>query len=45
MDLATFFSFELADDVSPVVRKAELADIGAPGVKYLLVAAQIVDFR
>lgn len=40
MDLATFFSFELPEDGSPVVRRNELVDIGAPGVRYLLVAAQ-----
>lgn len=40
MDLATFFSFELTADATPVVRRSELVDIGAPGVKYLLVAAQ-----
>lgn len=39
MDLATFFSFELAAVDSPVFRRSELVDIGAPGVKYLLVAA------
>ena len=39
MDLATFFSFELPEAVSPVVRKAEMVDIGAPGVAYLLLAA------
>lgn len=40
MDLATFFSFELADEGSSVFRKNEHVDIGAPGVQYLLVAAQ-----
>lgn len=40
MDLATFFSFELATEQSPVFRRDEHVDIGAPGVKYLLVAAQ-----
>ncbi|MCH8476177.1 MAG: cupin domain-containing protein [Opitutales bacterium] len=39
MDLATFFTFELSTVETPVVRKGELIDIGAPGLKYLLVAA------
>ena len=39
MDLATFFSFEMEAAKSPVFRKAEHVDIGAPGVKYLLLAA------
>ncbi|EAR50331.1 putative aldehyde dehydrogenase protein [Oceanicola granulosus HTCC2516] len=40
MDLATFFSFELALGDAPVFRKEEHVDIGAPGVAYRLVAAQ-----
>ena len=40
MDLATFFSFDLPEGRSPVQRRSELVDIGAPGVKYMLVAAQ-----
>ncbi len=40
MDLAAFFSFELPLARVPVVRRAQMVDIGAPGVKYLLVAAQ-----
>lgn len=40
MDLATFFSFELSTDTARVFRRGEHVDIGAPGVKYLLVAAQ-----
>ncbi len=39
MDLATFFSFELASVDTPVIRSGDLVDIGAPGLKYLLVAA------
>lgn len=39
MDLATFFSFELSAADSPIIRKKDLVDIGAPGLKYLLVAA------
>lgn len=40
MDLATFFGFELPDDRSPVFRRDDLLDIGAPGVAYRLVAAR-----
>lgn len=40
MDLATFFSFELAEDETRVFRKCDHVNIGAPGIKYLLVAAQ-----
>jgi transcriptional regulator with XRE-family HTH domain len=40
MDLATFFSFELSAVDTPVFRKGDHVDIGAPGLKYLLVAAQ-----
>lgn len=40
MDLAAFFSFELPQARAPVVRRAQMVDIGAPGVTYLLVAAQ-----
>ncbi|WP_417208567.1 cupin domain-containing protein [Antarctobacter sp.] len=39
MDLATFFSFEMMAAESPVFRKEEHVDIGAPGLKYLLLAA------
>ncbi|MCR8548389.1 cupin domain-containing protein [Salipiger sp. P9] len=40
MDLATFFSFELSGQDASVYRRGEHVDIGAPGVKYLLVAPQ-----
>lgn len=40
MDLATFFSFELAEEDTIVFRKSEHIDIGATGVQYLLVGAQ-----
>lgn len=40
MDLATFFSFELAAETAAVFRKGEHVDIGAPGVRYLLIAAR-----
>lgn len=40
MDLATFFSFELSQDQARVFRRGEHVDIGAPGIKYLLLGAQ-----
>lgn len=40
MDLATFFSFDMADDTETVFRRVQHIDIGAPGLKYLLVAAR-----
>ncbi|MCZ0963157.1 cupin domain-containing protein [Paracoccus benzoatiresistens] len=40
MDLATFFSFELSLDQDRVFRRNEHVNIGAPGIKYLLLAAQ-----
>jgi len=40
MDLATFFSFELTFEDTPVFRKSELVNIGTPDVRLLLVAAQ-----
>jgi transcriptional regulator with XRE-family HTH domain len=40
MDLATFFSFELSMDQNRVFRRNEHVNIGAPGIKYLLLAAQ-----
>lgn len=40
MDLATFFSFELPAEVTKVFRRTEHVNIGAPGIKYLLIAAQ-----
>ncbi|GMG82440.1 cupin domain-containing protein [Paralimibaculum aggregatum] len=39
MDLATFFSFEMAEETAVVYRRGEHVDIGAAGVRYLLVAA------
>lgn len=40
MDLASFFSFEMPQETARVFRRAEHVNIGAPGIKYLLVAAQ-----
>lgn len=40
MDLATFFSFELSADQTRVFRRGDHVNIGASGVKYLLIAAQ-----
>lgn len=40
MDLATFFSFELSRDTTRVFRRGEHVNIGAAGIKYLLIAAQ-----
>lgn len=40
MDLATFFSFELSTDQARVFRRADHVNIGAPGIRYLLLAAQ-----
>jgi transcriptional regulator with XRE-family HTH domain len=41
MDLATFFSFELETAQSPIFRREDHIDIGAPGVRYLLIGAQV----
>lgn len=43
MDLGRFFSFELAQEQARVFRRADHLNIGAPGVRYLLVAAQRSD--
>lgn len=40
MDLASFFSFELTTEKARIFRHNDHVDIGMPGVKYLLVAAQ-----
>ncbi|MDB6454073.1 cupin domain-containing protein [Falsirhodobacter sp. 20TX0035] len=40
MDLASFFSFELAPESARVFRRGDHVNIGAPGIKYLLIAAQ-----
>lgn len=40
MDLATFFSFELAAEQDRVFRRTEHVNIGAGGIRYLLLAAQ-----
>jgi len=40
MDLATFFSFELEESKARHFPKNSHVDIGAPGLKYLLVAAK-----
>ena len=40
MDLATFFSFELSANQTHVFRREEHVNIGAPGIRYLLIAAQ-----
>lgn len=40
MDLATFFSFDLSADQAQVFRRADHVNIGAPGIRYLLLAAQ-----
>lgn len=40
MNLATFFSFELLDDQTNIFRRADQINIGAPGIKYLLIGAQ-----
>ncbi|MDH2327056.1 cupin domain-containing protein [Cereibacter sp. SYSU M97828] len=40
MDLASFFSFELAEEKARVFRRAEHVNIGASGIRYLLIAAQ-----
>lgn len=40
MDLASFFSFELSTEKARVFRHGDHVNIGVPGIKYLLVAAQ-----
>ncbi|MCT4557611.1 MAG: cupin domain-containing protein [Pelagimonas sp.] len=45
MDLASFFSFELASDDMVVFRKADQVDIGAPGVQYRMVSAKNPDHK
>lgn len=40
MDLATFFSFELSAEQTHVFRRGEHVNIGAPGIRYFLIAAQ-----
>ena len=39
MELGAFFSFELASADTPVFRREDHVDIGAAGVRYLLIAA------
>lgn len=40
MDLASFFSFELSAQETRVFRRGEHVNIGAPGIRYLLIGAQ-----
>lgn len=40
MDLASFFSFELSAEKNRIFRGPDHVNIGVPGIKYLLIAAQ-----